>query len=353
MKLDEKLLKYALMGGTILGGGGGGHPSIGNENGMIALNYGELELIDISEVPSDMLIVTASAVGAPAAEEQYIKPKDFVRAVEILQSNLDQQIGGIITNENGGMATINGWIQSAVLGVPLVDAPCNGRAHPTATMGGMGLHKVEDFVSYQGFAGGNPELGNYVEGFVSGNLFKASAMVRQASVHSGGIVAVARNVVTADYVKAHGAIGGVRHAIETGRAYYTGLNESPTKALEAVAEFLQGEIVVTGAVSQYDLLTEGGFDVGVVVIGDSELTIWNEYMTLDLAGKRRYTFPDLIMSFDADTAEPLTSAEIKAGMNVTVLATDKKHLKLGAGMFDEELMQAIEPVVKREILAYL
>lgn len=353
MILDRELLKYALMGGTILGGGGGGHRDLGEESGRTALAYGEIKLIDISEIADDALIVTASAVGAPAAVDKMVKPKDYVRAVKILENNLNLKVAGIITNENGGAATINGWIQSAVLGIPLIDAPCNGRAHPTGTMGSMGLNQVENFLSLQGFAGGNPELGNYVEGFIAGDLFKASTMVRQAAVQAGGLVAVARNAVTAGYVKEHGAIGGIRHAIDTGRAYYSGLKESPAQAIQAVARFLNGEIIASGEVSDFKLVTEGGFDVGTVIVNGCEMTFWNEYMTLDVDGDRRYTFPDLIMTFDANTAEPLTTAEIESGRNVIILATKKDHLKLGAGMFDNKLLQEIEPIVKREILAYL
>ena len=136
--------------------------------------------------------------------DKYVKPRDYVRTIEILEENTGLKIGGIITNENGGAATINGWIQAAILNIPLIDAPCNGRAHPTGTMGSMGLNNVLEFVSYQAYVEGNPELGNRIEGFVSGNIFKASTMVRQAAVQAGGLVAVARNIVDAKYVRKMG-----------------------------------------------------------------------------------------------------------------------------------------------------
>ena len=142
MKLSKEMLKYALVGGTILGGGGGGSMEQGKISGEVALAYGDVHLLDISEIDENALLVTASAVGAPAATDKYVKPKDYIRTIEILQNNTGLKIGGIITNENGGSATINGWIQASVLDLPLVDAPCNGRAHPTGTMGSMGLNKI-------------------------------------------------------------------------------------------------------------------------------------------------------------------------------------------------------------------
>src|SRR5699024_8734034 len=163
IKLDKEILKYALLGGAILGGGGGGSAEMGKVAGNIALEYGDIELVEIDSIDEDEIIITASAVGAPAAVDRYIKPKDYVRTVEILEENLGMKIGGIITNENGGAATINGWIQSAVLGIPLIDAPCNGRAHPTGTMGSMGLNNLPDFISCQACVGDNPKLGSKID----------------------------------------------------------------------------------------------------------------------------------------------------------------------------------------------
>lgn len=353
IKLNKEILKYALIGGAILGGGGGGSMELGEASGNIALDYGELELVDIDEIEEDTLIVTASAVGAPAAIDKHVKPRDYVRAVEILQENTGFKLGGIITNENGGAATINGWIQAAILNIPLIDAPCNGRAHPTGTMGSMGLNNVENFISYQAFAGGNPDLDNKIEGFFKGDISKVAALIRQSAVQAGGLVAVARNVVEARYVKKNGAIHGITHAIETGRKFYEGLETSPDQAIKEVTDFLKGEIVVEGTVSEFELVTKGGFDVGRVVVSGIEMTFWNEYMTLEVKGNRLFTFPDLIMSFDKASGLPLTTAELKKNQEIAIIATKKDNLKLGSGMFDHKLLKEIEPIVNKEILKYI
>ena len=353
IKLDKEILKYALLGGTILGGGGGGSIDMGEVAGSIALDYGDIELVGIDSIDDETLIVTASAVGAPAAVDRYIKPKDYVRAIEILEDNLGLKVGGIITNENGGAATINGWIQSAILNIPLIDAPCNGRAHPTGTMGSMGLNNLSDFISYQSYSGGNPKLGNKIEGFLKGDISKIAKMVRQAAVEAGGLVAVARNPVKAKYVKENGAINGISHAIETGKKFYEGLSNSAENAIENVADFLNGEIVVEGIISEFELVTEGGFDVGKVIVEGIEMTFWNEYMTLENHGKRIYTFPDLIMSFNKETGMPITTAEISKGQKILVIATKKDNLKLGAGMHDDKLLEEIEPIINKEILKHI
>lgn len=351
--LNEKLLNYAVIGGTILGGGGGGAKEPGLVAGKVALDYGAPVLVNIQDIPDDTIILTASAVGAPAAPDKYVTPKDYVRAIKILEDNTGIKVGGIITNENGGSATVNGWIQAAVLNIPVIDAPCNGRAHPTGTMGSMGLNNLNGYVTYQSAVGGNPALGNYVEAFFKGSIENTAKLVRQTSVVAGGLVAVARNPVSASYVKENGAINGVSHAIEVGRVFYEGLEKSPEVAVENVCNFLNGTVVVQGRVDELGLTTTGGFDVGKVVIGSYDLTFWNEYMTLERGSERIATFPDLIMTFDRESGMPVTSAEICKGQEVIVIQTNQSNLRLGSGMRDLNLMTEIEPIVGKEILKYL
>ncbi|HHE47770.1 MAG TPA: DUF917 family protein, partial [Candidatus Acetothermia bacterium] len=109
-----------------------------------------------------------------------------------------------------------------------------------------------------------------------------------------------------------------------------------------------------GRVSAVELATVGGFDVGQVWIeSEHELVFWNEYMLLERAGKRLFTFPDLIATFDADSHRPVTSAELREGMEVIVVATRKENLKLGAGMRDPDLFTRIERAIKRPVVSYV
>ena len=76
-------------------------------------------------------------------------------------------------------------------------------------------------------------------------------------------------------------------------------------------------------------------------------------MLLERAGKRLFTFPDLIATFDADSHRPVTSAELREGMEVIVVATRKENLKLGAGMRDPDLFTRIERAIKRPVVSYV
>ena len=120
MRLNEEVIRAMVVGGALLGGGGGGDPHEGEELGKLALAVGEPALLELDELDDDASLVTVSAVGAPAAKDQYLKPMHYVRAVELIAAQ-GVEVDGMITCENGGLASVNGLFQSAVLGIPVVD----------------------------------------------------------------------------------------------------------------------------------------------------------------------------------------------------------------------------------------
>lgn len=351
IKIDHDLLEAAVLGGSFYGGGGGGAPATGREMGELALSLGDPYLIELSDLPPDAMLLTVSAVGAPAATGRHAKAYHYLRAVEIFLKYSGVKIDGFITNECGGLATANGWIQSAAFGLPVVDAPCNGRAHPIAVMGSMGLHALPDYVSMQSAAGGSLELGTYVETFVTGSIDKVSNVIRQSAVQACGLVGVARNPVKAAFARENAAVGAIRKCVALGRAMLEA-SGAPMKMVEKAAEVAGGTVVCACAVAQETLETKGGFDVGEVLMEDGhELTFWNEYMTVEKTGLGRLvTFPDLIATLDLSTGLPVSSAEIREGQEIAVVAVPEANLLLGAGCKDKSLYTTIEQVTGKKIL---
>ncbi|MGB9867572.1 MAG: DUF917 domain-containing protein [Bacillota bacterium] len=336
--LDREFLEAAILGGSFYGGGGGGSPATGRELGELALTLGDPWLGDIGDLPEDAILLTVSAVGAPAASGKHAKAYHYLKAVELFIRYSGMEPAGFITNECGGLATVNGWVQSAAFGLPVIDAPCNGRAHPTGVMGSMGLHAVSGYVSLQVAVGGSREAGAYVEVFAKGSIEKAAAMVRQAAVQAGGLVAVARNPVSAKYAKEHAAIGAITQCVRVGQAMLSSSGKGGMAVVEAAAEASGGRVVCRGRIVGKEIETTGGFDVGKVLVeGGYELVFWNEYVTLEKEGKRLATFPDLVVTMDLETGNPLSSAEVQESHQVAVVVVPKQSLILGAGVKDKSL----------------
>lgn len=353
IKLTKKHVEAALLGGCFLGGGGGGSRANGRALGEAALKAGALELVSIDEIDPDSTVVTCSAVGAPAAKTAMSTPKSTVRVLELLKGLGVPAPAGLISNENGGGSTFNGWLPAAMSGLPLIDAPCNGRAHPTGTMGAMGLQRDKNYISYQAAAGGNPQTGHYLEASFRGSIEGVSALVRQCAVQAGGSVSVARNPVKASYAEKNGAPGGISLAIEVGMKMLESKASGVEASVLAAVNHLGGKLLTSGEVNSIQLVTQGGFDSGIVAIDNFELTFWNEFMTLDRGGKRVGTFPDLITTVDCSTGVPVTSAELKKGQHVYVILVPADNLPLGKGVFCKELMEPIEQIINKPVLPYI
>lgn len=354
MFLAPESIEYALLGGALLGGGGGGWPDEGRKWAQAAFaGPAKPTLISLDELPPEALVATVSLVGSPAAKERYCEPGDAVAAVELLAQRLGSRPAALITSENGGAATVNGWFQSAAMGIPLVDAAANGRAHPLGIMGAMGLDLLPDYRSLQCAVGGNPRTGQRIALSVEGSVSSASDMVLHAAQLSGGMVAVARNPVPASYLKENAAVGVISMALELGKLIHTTRAQGGRAVAEELARVLGGKIIVEGEVSQYWLARRAGLDLGCVVIGDYELVFWNEYLTLERNGRRLATFPDLIATLDAASGQPVVSAAVCRGMKLICLKADKAVLPLGAGMRIEAHFRRLEEVTGKEILPYV
>jgi DUF917 family protein len=350
--LSEQIGEAVVFGGAVLGGGGGGDVASGLENARLAVRLGNPVLVSLDELDDEDLVVTASAVGAPAAKDKLVRPVDHIRAMEMVIDQYEKKIAGIIANENGAGSGVNGWIQAAALGLPMVDAPANGRAHPTGLMGAMGLHRIKDYLSIQSAVGGNPDLDRHLEMIARGRLAVTANLVRQAAVQAGGVVAVSRDPVRASYLRKNAACGATTQAMRIGQAIVAARDNGSQAVLKSITSTVGGQIACQGEVIKLQLETVGGYDIGRVELKgerSAELIFWNEFMTLDFDGQREATFPDLITLLSLQTGLPISSAELAKGDRVAVLTVPKDKLILGKGVLLPETLAEAEAAIGKSL----
>ncbi|MBQ1280761.1 MAG: DUF917 family protein [Oscillospiraceae bacterium] len=353
MKLTREIGEQILLGGWFLGGGGGGLPAGGKEVLDMVLRTGEVEFVSIDTFGDDDVLVTGSLVGSPASKESCVLEHHYSNTYKAFCAQYDKPIAAFVTNEAGVHSITNGWMLAALTGKPMVDAACNGRAHPTGVMGSMGLHAEPGYRSLQVCAGGRGE--KEIELNVTGTVDSASQAVRTASILAGGMVTVIRNPVTAKYFRENGAIGCVTQAMEVGRRWMQDMH-SLDALLDGLGETLASRTLGVGKITALGLEIKGGFDVGTVAVDCGtplEVTFMNEYMTAECGGVRAATFPDLIMTIDAATRLPICSAQLEEGMEIAVVAVPREKLKLGRGMRMPELFVPCENATGKEMRKYV
>lgn len=350
--LSQEDVNAAVAGGSVFAAGGGGWVDHGYLVGKTAASYGEPKLVQLDELPEDATIVTVTAIGAPAARDWKMRPRDYVRALQLVMEELDEPVVGTITAQNGSSTTLNGWVQSATLGTLVVDAAGDIRAHPTGKMGSMGLAGEPEYETVMAVAGGDTEAGRYLEVVVHGPVARVSNIMRTAAVESGGFIAAARNPLPISYLREHAAVGAISRALSLGEAMLAAEQNGGDAVIEAITENLEGRIVACGTVSALKLETRGGFDIGECRVNEAEISFVNEYLTVESSGERIATFPDVITTLSADTGYPVSVAQLREGIEVCVLAVDKEMLPLASGVKDPSVYPEVEEMIGKDLKTY-
>jgi hypothetical protein len=192
-----------------------------------------------------------------------------------------------------------------------------------------------------------------MEMICQGKLEVTANLVRQAAVQAGGLVAVSRDPVRASYLRENAAPGATTQAMHVGQAVLKEKDKGGHAVIAAVVSAVGGEIACQGQVNRLQLETVGGYDIGLVVIdGDqgAELTFWNEFMTLEIDGKRQATFPELITLLSLETGLPVSSAELTEGHEVAVLTAPQESLILGKGVLLPETLAEAENAIGKPLV---
>lgn len=356
-ELTAEDARHAVLGGGVLACGGGGWQHHGELMGAMATSIGRPQMAGIDEVPEDSWVATVTAIGAPASKTWEIQPVDYIHALQALMDAVDVPITAVMTAQNGYSTTVNGWIQSAVLGVRVLDAAGDVRAHPTGKLGSMGLTTRPDYVSTQVVSGGNRGLSGHLLSINRGSVSTCDDVLRDISVRSGGFIASARNAVELDWVRRNAAIGSISLALGLGRSMsaVAGSTPKPGRAVtEAVLEKLTGRVVDAGPLRfETDLETRGGWDRGVFGIGEHAVSYLNEYMSIDSAGERVATYPDTIAILNRASGQPLAVKDAVEGLDVVLIAADAASLPVSTSAIDPVGLAECEEIMGIEFLRYL
>lgn len=347
----------AVRGGSIFAAGGGGWPDHGRMLGTAAVSYGPTEFVSMHEVPDNAWIATAAAIGAPAGTTQWeMRGEDYVRAVELLQEALGEPLFGLIIGQNGMSSTMNAWLPAARLGLKVIDAVGDIRAHPTGDMGSLGMAARPD-VMIQTAAGGNRAANAYIELVARGATAKVSPVIRTAADMSGGFIASCRNPLRASYVREHAAIGGISRALALGAAIRAAEDKGGPAVVEAICGATRGTILAVGTVVRKSIVySPEAFDIGTITLetkaGRIELHVMNEYMAVeDQAGRRLATFPDVIATLDAQGV-PISVGRAEEGMHLQLLHIHKSHIPLSSSVRDPSVYPVVERALGLDLVSH-
>ena len=129
--------------------------------------------------------------------------------------------------------------------------------------------------------------------------------------------------------------------------------------LRNVCGVVNGEIITKGIVGPITIETKNALDYGYFEVNTSDgskfkMYFCNEYMAVDdPRGRRIGTFPDFIVTADATTGIPISSAELKEGDKIYLLHSPWRNMILGSGVRYRAPYIRLEDALGIEMIKYL
>ena len=322
--LQDSDIDDLAIGAAILGTGGGGHPYIGKLLAREAIRlHGPVTIVDVDDVPDDAVAVSSANMGAPTVLlEKLPQGDETLRAFLRLQEHMSRRITHLVPLEAGGNNSTTPITVAAKVGLPVVDGDFMGRAFPELQMVTASIFGLPASPMVLSDDKGNLAV---VEGI---DNLSTERLARSITVAMGGIAMIALYVMTGKQLKQAAIPATLRLAQELGRLVRES-HAARVNPVEAVVGKLNGFIVFTGRVQDVDRRTEGGFARGTVSLGglqgDSGSTMridfQNEYLVATRDGEIAVSVPDLIIVLDLESGQPITTAELRFGLRVAVIAT--------------------------------
>jgi len=320
-------------GAAFLGTGGGGNPYIGRlmvERAMQDTGR-VVELMDLADVPDDALLIPTAMMGAPTCiVEKLPQGMEAAASLRRLERHLGKTAFATMPVEAGGVNSMIPLATALRLGIPVVDADGMGRAFPEL------FH--ETFHVY-GVPGTPMVITNdhHDQALIdTHDNFMMEWLARGLTIRMGGVAYIAEYPMDGATAKRTAIPGTIGVALKIGRA----IREARERHLDPFAQlaatlatttYSVAKVIHTGKIVEVFRRTSDGFAKGRIRIeplkaadwrdGDSlEIEFQNENLIARTRDQVLAVVPDLICVLDAESAEPITTEDLRYGQRVKVMA---------------------------------
>jgi uncharacterized protein len=312
------------IGAWILGTGGGGNPYLALLNMRKLYREGVcVSLLDPMDLADDARVAVVSNMGAPlVGQERLTDPQTIARAVRMMEEYRGCRFDAIMSLEIGGGNSLQPFMAAAVLGLPVVDADCMGRAFPEAQMTSFAIH---DLTMYPLTLADVRDNAVVVARAASWKWMER--LSRKACVEVGSIASTCKAPRTGKEVKECGILYSTTKAIRLGQTVQDARrrHQDPVQAL---VDAEGGRLLFRGKMRDVARRTTEGFLRGTAKLdglddfrGSSfELAFQNEFAVGWLDGRPRVTTPDLICVLDSVSGDAIGTETLRYGQRVSVIA---------------------------------
>lgn len=326
--ITEQDLDDLALGAVFLATGGGGDPYVPQLTTRQALKkHGHVPLIQPQDLRDDAHVVAIGGVGAPTVSLELLPSVDeATAALDAYEDHVGRKVDAVVSFEIGGANSLIPILAAAGRGIPVVDGDGMGRALPEAQMMTYAIAGVcpSPALSYD-YAGN-------ISTFATPDTATYERHIRALTMASGGMLITVEHPMTGRQLKNAIIPGTVSFSVQLGRVLREnrGRADDIFKHLQtALSGSVFGEfrMLYTGKVTDKSTRIVGGYDVGQATLMPFDdrgepmvITIKNEYLLAEVAGRMVATVPDLIIIVDFETSNPINAERLRYGQRVAVFA---------------------------------
>ncbi|WP_418734294.1 DUF917 domain-containing protein [Ellagibacter sp.] len=310
------------LGATVLGAGGGGDPYVGKLMAIEAIRrYGNVELVSPDEVPDDALVVVSQMMGAPTIMvEKICSGQEPMATYDELVRELGQEPYAIYAVEAGGVNSTIPFILGATRHIPVIDCDLMGRAFPELQMTTLGINGVKGMPAVLADEKGNTVT---VRGIDDRWLER---IARQATSVMGGYTILASYPCTGKQLKDY-CVRNTPTLCETIGRTLREAREEHRDPIDAVLGVTNGYRLFKGKVHDVARKTDGMFVRGHAIVDGLDadkgrqlvIEFQNENLIARVGDEPLCMAPDIIVSLDVESGQPVTTEGLKYGARIVVV----------------------------------
>jgi DUF917 family protein len=259
-------------------------------------------------------------MGAPTIMvEKLLSGDEILSAVDAVVNYLGRPMTHTIPAEVGGVNSVFPFVVAARRGLPVIDADLMGRAFPELQMVIPTMYGISATPMAMADEKGNAVLMTTIDNHWTERFARSVVIDMGASSMITLFALEGRQVKEATV---HGTLGLSQ---ELGRIVRE-TRAAHGDPVDAVRERLGGFRLFTGKIVDVSRRTEGGFarlEARLEGLGEDAgrtftVSSQNEHLVAQGDGVAAST-PDLIMVFDTDSGEPITTEALRYGFRVTIV----------------------------------
>jgi DUF917 family protein len=321
--LKEADLLPLSIGAALLGTGGGGNPYVGMLRARELVRKGaEVRILPLDVLPDDAWIGEVGGIGAPVVGVEKIEEgAECLRAMRAVEEAAGVKMAAVISGEIGGANAMEPVITAAQAGIPVIDGDGMGRAFPELQMSTFMIYGAKPSPSAIA-----DEKGNVVVFKDILDMYWLETFARATVIPMGAGAGFAVAPIRMDFIRRTAVPGTVSQALSIGHTVLDA-RAKRQNVVEQVCQATGAKVFFKGKMSDVRRELVGGFARGRAVISginewqdsEAQIAIQNEFLVLWVDGKPIVMVPDLIMTLELDTGEPITTEMLRYGQRVAVI----------------------------------